>query len=181
VFTSLLTGWFARPAECAALGDRPPIDAPALPARRAPRPLEAAVKVAVSQTADGKVIRVKGEALDECAGALLDGLLALAAGRPAVVTLDLSELRSISCLALGVLVAYCRSVVRSSGRVRLAGVLQPGVSESLGRAELFDLFETSAEAGPTPGLQAMKRPQASPGNPNAGPLRPGTPGRLKST
>jgi hypothetical protein len=42
------------------------------------------------------------------------------------------------------------------------------VSESLGRAELFDLSETSADAGPAPGIQAMKRPQASGGNPNTG-------------
>ena len=123
MFTSLLPGRFARPAECAALGDRPPLDAPVLPAHRAPRSLGAAVQVEVSQTADGMVLRVKGEALDECAGALLDGLFAPAARPPSVVTLDLSELRSISCLALGVLVGYCRSVVRSGGRVRLAGVL----------------------------------------------------------
>jgi anti-anti-sigma factor len=103
--------------------------------------------VEVSQTAAGMVIRVKGEALDECAGALLDGLLAPAVRRPAVVALDLSELRSISCLARGVLVSYWRSVVRSGGRVRLAGVLQPMVSESLGRAELFDLSDSSADAG----------------------------------
>jgi anti-anti-sigma factor len=123
--------------------------------------------VEVSETADGMVIRVKGEARVECAGALLDGLLAPAARRPAVVTLDLSELRSISCLALGVLAAYRRSVVRTGGRVRLAGVLQPAVKESLVRAELFDLFETSADAkpaqnrqaGPAPGIQAMKRLQ----------------------
>jgi anti-anti-sigma factor len=127
--------------------------------------------VEVSQTADGMVIRVKGEALDECAGALLDGLFAPAARRPAVVTLDLSELRSISCLGRGVLAGYCRGVIRSGGQVRLAGLLQPMVSESLGRAELFDLFDTSAVAGPAPGIQAMKRAQASPGNPNAGPLR----------
>ena len=120
MLASLLAGWLARPAECAA--------------PRAPRPPAAAVQVEVSRTADGMVIRVKGEALDECAGALLDGLLAPAAQRSAVVTLDLSELRSISCLALGVLVGYCRSVVRGGGRVRLAGVLQPVVSESLVRA-----------------------------------------------
>ena len=66
---------------------------------------------------------VKGEALDECAGALLDGLFAPTARPPSVVTLDLSELRSISSLARGVLVGYCRSVVRRGGRVRLAGVL----------------------------------------------------------
>jgi anti-anti-sigma factor len=126
--------------------------------------------VEVSQTADGMFIRVKGEALDECAGALLDGLFAPAARRPAVVTLDLSELLSISCRALGVLVGYCRSVVRSGGRVRLAAVLQPMLSESLGPAELFDLSETSAEAGPAPGIQAMRRPQASGGIPSTGPF-----------
>jgi anti-anti-sigma regulatory factor len=103
--------------------------------------------VEVSRTADGMVIRIKGEARAECAGALLDGLLA-PGRRPAVVTLDLSALRSVSRLALGVLAAYRRSVVRTGGRVRLAGVLQPVVSESLGRAGLFDLIETSA-AGPS--------------------------------
>ena len=147
MFTSLLTGWFARPAEGAALGDRPPT-APAVQARCNLRSPGAAVQVEVSQTADGMVLRVKGEALDECAGALLDGLFAPTARPPSVVTVDLSELRSISCLALGVLVGYCRSVVRGGGRVRLAGVLQPVVSESLGRAGLFDLIETSA-AGPS--------------------------------
>jgi anti-anti-sigma regulatory factor len=94
--------------------------------------------VEVSQTADGRVIRVKGEARAECAGALLDGLLA-SGPRPEVVTLDLSELCSISPLALGVLAAYRRIVVRTGGRVRLAGVLQPAVKESVVWAELFDL------------------------------------------
>ena len=121
MFTSLLTGCFAPPAQSAALGDRPPT-ASAVQARCNLRSPGAAVQVEVSQTADGMVLRVKGEALDECAGALLDGLFAPATRRP-VVTLDLSELRSISCLARGVLVGYCRSVVRRGGRVRLAGVL----------------------------------------------------------
>jgi anti-anti-sigma factor len=112
------------------------------------------VKVAVSQSADGLVLRVKGEATVECVGALMDGLLAPAACRPAVVTLDLSELRSISCLALGVLVAYRRGVVRTGGRVRLAEQLQPAVREALARAELFGLFETAADAGPAPNGQA---------------------------
>jgi anti-anti-sigma regulatory factor len=130
MLTSLLGDWFARPAEC--------VDACAR------RPPAAAVQVDVRQTADGMVLRVRGEARAECAGALLDGLLA--AGRwPAVVTLDLSELRSVSRPALGVLAAYRRSVVRNGGRVRLAGVLRPAVSESLARAELFDLFETCAK------------------------------------
>jgi anti-anti-sigma factor len=99
------------------------------------------------------VIRVKGEARVDCAGALLDGLLTAAARRPAVVTLDLSELRCISSLSMGVLVAYRRGVVRAGGRVRLDRKLQPAVREALTRAELLNLFETSADAGPAPNPQ----------------------------
>ena len=130
---------------------------PSFPApHRAPRSSGAAAQVEVCQTAAG-IIQVKGEGRAECAGALLHGLLA--ARRLAVVTIDLSELRSISSLARGVLVGYCRSVVRSGGRVRLAGVLQPMVSESLGRAELFDLFETSADSGERLRVPCLRREQ----------------------
>ncbi|HEV3025835.1 MAG TPA: hypothetical protein VGX76_25350, partial [Pirellulales bacterium] len=59
-----------------------------------------------------------------------------------------------SHLALGVLAAYRRSVVRTGGRVRLAGVLQPAVKESVRRTELYDQFETSAAA---PFAQAPER------------------------
>jgi anti-anti-sigma regulatory factor len=110
--------------------------------------------VAVSHTSGGLVIRVKGEARVDCVGALLAGLLAPSALRPAVVTLDLSELRCISSLAIGALVTYRRGVVRTGGRVRLAGELQPGVRQALARAELLDLFEQdTAEAGPAPDRQ----------------------------
>ena len=147
---SYFTRWFSRPAACVAPDRRPQVAAPILPAPRAPRPSPAApaVQVAVSQTADGLVIQVKGEARVECAGALLDGLLTSAARRPAAVTLDLSELRSISCLALGVLVAYVRGVVRAGGGVHLAEKLQPAVRESLVRSELFDLLEATGNAEP---------------------------------
>jgi anti-anti-sigma factor len=113
------------------------------------------IDVAVSRTSDDMVIRVKGEAEMGSAGALLDGLLTAAAGRPAVVTLDLSELRSVSTLAMGVLVAYRRGVVRKGGRVRLAEQLQPSVKEALARAELLDLFETTPGAARVP--VAMQR------------------------
>jgi anti-anti-sigma factor len=152
VFTRYLPRWFARPAEWAAPRELAQVVARALPAPRVPRPSAAvpAVQVAVSQTSDDVVIQVKGEASVDCAGALLDGLLAAAARRPAAVTLDLSELRSISTLAMGVLVAYRRGVVRAGGRVRLAEELQPAVREALTRAELLDLFEATADAGPAP-------------------------------
>src|SRR5262245_43724803 len=138
MFSSLLAGWSARPPACAAPGDRRRVVAPAPPAPRGPRPSTggATLKVAVTQNADGMVIRVKGEARVECVGVLLDGLLS-PGRRSAVVILDLSDLRSISWLAVGVLAAYRRSVVRTGGQMRLAGVLQPPVKESLGRSELF--------------------------------------------
>jgi len=147
---SHLTRWFARSVDRAARTECPPVVVPALHVPRSARPSESvpAVEVAVSPTADGMVIRVKGEAQVDCVGALLGGLLAPSACRPAVVTLDLSELRSISCLAIGVLVAYRRSVVRTGGQVRLAEDLQPPVQEALSRAELFELFKTTADAGP---------------------------------
>jgi anti-anti-sigma factor len=102
--------------------------------------------VTASQTADGIVIRVKGEARTEFAGVLRDGLLTAVARRPAVVTLDLSELQFISRLALGVLVWFRHGVVRSGGRVLLADEIQPAVREILERAGLLALF--SADATP---------------------------------
>jgi anti-anti-sigma factor len=151
LFSSVFAAWFSRGAEGS---DRPPIDAPA-------RPSSAAVQVEVSEAADGVVIRVNGEARAECAGALLDGLLAPAARRPAVVTLDLSRLRSVDCLAAGVLAAYRRGVVRSGGRVRVAGVVQPAVKEPLARTDLIDLFVASADAGPVPQEARRRAPEHS--------------------
>jgi anti-anti-sigma regulatory factor len=101
------------------------------------------------------LIRVKGEATAQGAGALLGGLLVPSACRPAVVTLDLSELRSISCLAMGALVAYRRGVVRAGGRVLLVGELQPAVREALARAEVLGLFELTAGAGAARGIKAV--------------------------
>jgi anti-anti-sigma factor len=65
------------------------------------------------------------------------------------VTLDLSELRFISSLAMGVLVTFRRSVVRTGGRVRLAEGFQPAVKEALTRAGLLDLFATDAGRAPS--------------------------------
>jgi anti-anti-sigma factor len=113
------------------------------PERAAP----AALQVSVIQTAAGLVIRLKGEATVQSVGVLQAGLLAPSASRPPLVTLDLSELRSISCLALGALVAYRRGVARTGGRVRLAEGLQPAVHEALARGELFGLFEATADPG----------------------------------
>jgi anti-anti-sigma factor len=155
-----------RLAECAGPRDCPQVVTPTLRGCSASLAVPA-VEVAVTQTSEAVSVRVKGKATVKSAGALVDGLLGLAARRPAVVTLDLSELRSISCLAMGGLVAYCRGVVRAGGRVCLADELQPAVREALTRARLFDLFETTAEAGPAdnarrlgPASTAFKQPRS---------------------
>jgi anti-anti-sigma factor len=109
--------------------------------------------VAVSQNADGVVIRVKGEARPDCAGVLLADLLAPLALHPEVVTLDLSQLRSISSLAVDVLLAYRRRLDRAGVRVRLLTKLQPAVNEALARAGLLDLVEAIPETGGVPDCQ----------------------------
>jgi anti-anti-sigma factor len=96
---------------------------------------------------DGEVVvRVSGEAVLATASALEAGLLRVAARRPPLVTLDLSQLGFISSLAMGVLVTYRRGVVRSGGRVRLAPDLQPTVREALERAGLIDLLEIGGDS-----------------------------------
>jgi anti-anti-sigma factor len=101
-----------------------------------------------SRTPDGLVIHVRGEGGVRQAGPLLAGLLAPSALSAPAVALDLSGLRSISCLALGVLVSYRRSVVRRGGRLRLLPVLQPAVREPFERAGLLELFGDVGEAPP---------------------------------
>jgi anti-anti-sigma factor len=122
------------------------------------------VEVTANHTSNDLLIRVKGEARVEFADALQSSLLTPAACRPAVVTLDLSELRSISSLAMGVLMSFRRGVVRAGGRVRLAEHLQPAVKEALTRAELLDVFETASRTVPVrvsvPSLRYASHPLA---------------------
>jgi hypothetical protein len=72
------------------------------------------------------------------------------------VTFDLSELRFISTLAMGVLASYRRAAVRIGARVGLAPDLHPVVREALTRAESIGLFETVGRGSPGagPGLFA---------------------------
>jgi anti-anti-sigma factor len=106
--------------------------------------------VAIQQMPEDVVIHLKGEANFDEADALAGSLMAPATRREACVNLDLTELKSISCLAMRVLVDYRRGVVRTGGRVRLAGALQPAVHEAFARARLFELFDTTA-LGVAPG------------------------------
>jgi anti-anti-sigma regulatory factor len=94
------------------------------------------------------LVCIKGDATVDAAGSLLHGLLVPSTRRQVIVTIDLSELRSISSLAMGVLVAYRRSVIRRGGQVRLAEGMQAAVREALARAEILALFETAEHAVP---------------------------------
>jgi anti-anti-sigma factor len=105
-----------------------------------PRPL---VDVAIREMREEVVVHIKGEATVVAAGALDASLLPLTSRRPRLVTLDLSELRGLSALGMGVLVRHRRAVVRAGGRVRLALTLQPQVREALERADLLKLFAAS--------------------------------------
>jgi hypothetical protein len=49
-------------------------------------------------------------------------LVRLTAQRPPLVTVDLSGLSAISCLVMGVLMAFQHWLVRSGGRVRLGAI-----------------------------------------------------------
>src|SRR5262249_31286759 len=102
-----------------------PQPVPAVPRRRALPQIE----MEVVETAEGILVRVRGEGLIMEVDHLQAGLLRLAAQRLTLVTIDLSELRSVSSLAMGVLVGFRRGVVRGGGRVRLLPAKQTAVRE----------------------------------------------------
>jgi anti-anti-sigma regulatory factor len=87
------------------------------------------------------IVRVAGKGCVGQADALEAALLSLGARWPSLVTLDLSGLKCVSCLTIGVLVRFRRGVVRAGGRVGLAADLQPKVREALDRGGLMSLFD----------------------------------------
>jgi anti-anti-sigma regulatory factor len=126
---------------------------------RAPAPTTAGpgripwIEVSVSETPEEMAVRVAGQASIGLADELASTLLWVSVRRPPLVTLDLSGLSHLSCLAMGALVTFRRGVVRAGGRVRLAAALQGSVRESLERAGLLALFgppEGSEEASADP-------------------------------
>jgi anti-anti-sigma factor len=98
------------------------------------------IEVGVTERPAETVVHVAGEASVGQVDKLSGALLSLSARRPSLITLDLSGLSGVSCLAMGVLVSFRRGVVRAGGRVRLAPTLQKSVREALARAELIELF-----------------------------------------
>jgi anti-anti-sigma factor len=85
------------------------------------------------------IITVKGEAVVELEP-LVSMLQAVSAKRPTLAVLDLRELSFISSLAMGVLLAFRRSVVAGGGKVRVAA-MQTLVLDSFKRARLDRVFE----------------------------------------
>src|SRR5262249_18591838 len=77
------------------------------------------IGVGAREAPGGVVVRLAGEAPVSRAGELARVLFGLTAYRPPLVTLALDGLKSVSCLALGVLADFRRGVVRAGGRVRL--------------------------------------------------------------
>jgi anti-anti-sigma factor len=146
MFASCLKRWFFSPAEYADCDNRPAKEALTVrDAQVASGPAATpTVEVTINQTADDFVIQLKGEANFDAAAALAGSLLAPAARRAGTVRLDLSGLKSISALAMGILVRYRSDVIRNGGRVRLTGALQPAVQEVLVRVKLIELFETTS-------------------------------------
>jgi anti-anti-sigma factor len=119
----------------------PRAGAGAPPARTANgHPAVAQLEVTVSEAAGEAVVRLEGEASFLAAEFLDSALLGFNARRPLRVCLDLSGLRCISCLAMGVLASFSRGVVRAGGRVRLGPRPAPAVHADLQRAGLLDLL-----------------------------------------
>ena len=102
------------------------------------------IEVGVTNASGEMIVRIAGKGCVGQADALAAALLSLSARWPSLVTLDLSGLKCVSCLTMGVLVRFRRGVVRAGGRVRLAAALQRPVRESLERAELLTLFGSPA-------------------------------------
>jgi anti-sigma B factor antagonist len=101
------------------------------------------LRIDVTETGQGFVVRLGGEGGYLAAGALQAPLTRLMARRPALVVFDLAELAFVASLLLGVLVGFRRTSARHGGQVRLTG-LQPAVRETFEAAGLLSLFCVAA-------------------------------------
>jgi anti-anti-sigma factor len=155
MIASWLSWWFrgpttdprGAPPQTASEGDKPA----GTVSRAAPFPAASSpssgLDVITGRTGNVVIVRLRGEAGVPEAEWLESALRAPAASRPAGVLLDLSELRSISSLAVGVLIAFRRGVVRGGGRVVLVDDFQPAVAAAVAMAGLTDLFEVVGVSG----------------------------------
>jgi len=98
----------------------------------------AILEVTVTDHESYVVLQIKGEARMDLS-ALERQTLRLAARKPALLILDLSELDFMSSLAMGSLVALRRGITTHGGTVKIAGP-KTFVLESLRHANLHTLF-----------------------------------------
>jgi anti-anti-sigma factor len=95
-------------------------------------------------------VAIQGDASFDQAEVISAQLLRLPLDGHSLVVLDLAELTSLSCLAMGALVAYHRGVGRRGVEVRLANVpAQVWLAlESAGLWQLFELMELKPTTQP---------------------------------
>jgi anti-anti-sigma factor len=108
------------------------------------------MNMTTTESAQEVIVRIRGEAGIDQASQLEDTLSLVGVRRPRLVTLDLSELSSISCLSVGVLVTFSRWLSREDGRVRIAASLQEPVRKALERAGLLVLCEVGERENVAP-------------------------------
>jgi anti-anti-sigma factor len=111
--------------------------------------------VAVLEAADEVIVLLGGEAAAADARTLETSLRPLSACCPSSVTFDLSELRFISSLAMGVLVSYRRAALHHGVRVCLSSDMQPQVRDSLETAGMMELFEVVGEPNSAPSSRVL--------------------------
>jgi anti-anti-sigma factor len=97
-------------------------------------------KMNLADVPGGLTVKLDG-ALELAACGVLDrALLGISAQKAKLVIFDLSGLTFVSSLAMGSMVAFRNGVVRSGGRVFLAG-MSPLVLECFRRPRLTELFQ----------------------------------------
>ena len=101
----------------------------------------ATLDVNVSETPEATIVTLRGEALVELEP-LVATLQGVTSKQPDLAVLDLKELSFISSLAMGVMLAFRRSVLAAGGKLRVAN-MQKLVLDSFKRARLDKVFEIS--------------------------------------
>jgi anti-anti-sigma factor len=99
-----------------------------------------AFTMTTTQIAGGIVVRLSGSLELAACGTLDRGLMGLSANKAKLVIFEMSGVTFIASLAMGSLVAFRGGVVRTGGRVFLAG-MSPLVLDCFKRPRLTALFE----------------------------------------
>jgi anti-anti-sigma factor len=98
------------------------------------------VNIVVTPFPNHLVAQIIGQAGVADVDALELQLRKVAASRSPLVVLDLSQLRFISSLGMGILVAFRKGIVRENHKLRIAGTQQL-VADAFAHARLGNVFE----------------------------------------